>query len=120
MRGLRAAIHIAAQDTTGPNVWVATALTIRSNHVSAPRYHMIVLSGSLTPGVPLNSKVLVKVKKPGSTKWITLSTRLTSSTGGWSYNYKVLVKGRYYFRATYLGTTAFLPKTSSAISVLVK
>ena len=103
-----------------PVVPAATTLTIKSNHASTYRSHTIVLSGSLKPGVPLNSNVLLQYKKPGTTPWVTLSTRHTSSTGAWSYSYKVTKKGSYYFRAVYLGTSAFMPKTSSWIRVSVK
>jgi hypothetical protein len=99
---------------------VPTRLSIRSNHSSTTRYHTISLYGWLKPGLPLGSHVVVQAKKPGSSTWVTLSTRHTSATGYWSYPYKVRIRGSYYFRAKFAGSVGFGSVKSSSVKVSVK
>jgi tungstate transport system substrate-binding protein len=58
------------------------------------------LSGSLGRGVA-GRIVTIQVKKPGRAYWVDLTTRSANKLGRWSYKYKPILTGRYYFRARY-------------------
>ncbi len=108
---------VPVEPPAGP---VTTALTIRSDHSATTRYHIVAISGVLSPGVPMNSSVLLRVKKPGTSVWVTLTTCRTTASGAWGYRYKLVSRGKYYFQAMYKGSTAFKARTSSYISVTVR
>lgn len=95
----------------------ATSLSIKTNHGTITRNHSVTLSGSLRPGLPASTHVVVQMRKPGSSKWVSVSTRHTSSTGAWSFTRKLTAHGKYYFRATYAGSSTFGSKTSSSVHV---
>jgi hypothetical protein len=97
-----------------------TTLSIKSNHSSVRRNRSVVLSGSLRPGLPVNTHVTVQMRKPGSHTWVTVSTRHTSTSGAWSYSRKLTAKGKYYFRARYAGSAIFAAKISSSVGVTAK
>jgi hypothetical protein len=112
-----ASAHVTKTFTIGKQ---STTLTIKSNHSSTTHNHTIVLSGSLKPGLPANTHVVLQWRKSGSSVWRGLSTRHTSASGAYSFSYKATSRGTFYFRATFAGSSAFAAKTSSSVGVRVK
>lgn len=97
-----------------------TTLSIGSDHSSVKRYHSVVLSGIIKPDVANGTSIVVLAKKPGSSKYVKLSTRKTFSSHHWSYTYKLSSKGSYYFKAQYAGSATFGASTSKTIKVSSK
>jgi hypothetical protein len=110
-------VHVTKSFTIGGQ---ATTLSLRTNHASVTRNHSVVLSGMLKPGLPAGSPVVVQMRKSGSSTWVTLSTRSTSASGAWSYSRKLTSKGKFYFHATFAGSSSFGSNTSQWIAVTVK
>jgi hypothetical protein len=98
----------------------ATTLSIRTNHTSLLRNQVVTISGWLKPGLPVGTPVALRMRKAGSLVWVTLSTRSTSTTGYWSYAYKVTSRTTYYFKARFAGTTAFAAQWSRYLAVSVR
>jgi hypothetical protein len=101
-------------------VLIATSVSITSDHTSASYGHAIVFSGHVSSNISTNSHVEVWAKKPGSSTWVKLSTRHSTSTHHWSYTYAPPAKGTWYFQVRYAGTSKYGPSTSSSRAVTVK
>jgi photosystem II stability/assembly factor-like uncharacterized protein len=101
-------------------VLIATSLTITSNHTIASYGHTIVFSGHVSSNIGTNSHIEVRAKKPGSSTWVKLSTRHSTSTHHWSYSYAPPAKGKWYFQVRYAGTSKYGPSTSSSRAVTVR
>lgn len=112
-----ASAHVTKTFTIGKQ---STTLTIKSDHLSTRRSHRIVLSGSLKPGLPASTHVVIQWRKSGSSVWRGLSTRHTSATGAYSFSYRATSRGVFYFRARFAGSAAFAAKTSRSVRVRVK
>lgn len=91
--------------TPVPSTVPTGTITMRS---SAPAIYLrgaVVLSGRLIGG-RIGDRIVISVKKPGSTRWVYLTARLVyAANGAFSYRYVPPARGRYYFKANYLGST---------------
>jgi hypothetical protein len=102
---------------------VGTAVTIGSSATRVRYPRPFVLSGVLRPGY-VGDPVVAEVRKPGSARWSYSSARLcysTASSGGanWWYRYTPRLRGTYYFRARYYGSTDRYGSLSRTISVRI-
>jgi len=85
----------------------ATTCSIKASSSSIARRRTVTISGRVSGGVPAGTPVLLRVKRPGSSSYVTLRTVTTSSTGSWSYKAKLSYRGKYCFRATFAGSDLF-------------
>jgi photosystem II stability/assembly factor-like uncharacterized protein len=98
---------------------VATSVSITSDHTTVTSGHRIVFSGHISSNRPANTSVAFYARQPGSSTWVYLSTRKTTSTHHWSYTYAPAVKGTWYFQVRYAGTSKYGASTSSSRRVTV-
>ncbi|HEX9093776.1 MAG TPA: IPT/TIG domain-containing protein [Coriobacteriia bacterium] len=109
---------------TPGGVLSATSLSMFSNASSVRYPRPFVLSGVLAPGAQ-GDPVVVEVRKPGSARWSYSSARLVyaaAATGGgaWWYRYTPRLRGAYYFRARFAGSSDRLASVSRTIAVRVR
>jgi hypothetical protein len=114
---VRADLTVAAAFARNP---LATKVTITSNRTSVTHKRPVVLSGTISSTQPKNTHVVVYAKKPGSSTWVKLATRSTTSTHRWSYTYSPATKGTWYFQVRFAGTAKYAASTSSSRKVTVK
>jgi len=95
-----------------------TSLSLKRSKSTVKKNQYFTLSGAITPAAV--SKVTVHYKKPGTSAWKTLTTRMTSAVGRYSYRYRTRVKRTWSFRATFKETSAALGSTSPIIKVRVR
>ncbi len=112
--------NVESFHTANFSVRVKTAVSITSNHTSVVSRHPVVFTGHVSTSLPRNNRVEVWVKKPGSSKWVKLSTRLSTSTHHWSYTFKTTIRGTWYFQARFAGTSKYAPSTSTLRRVRVR
>ncbi|MBI5231039.1 MAG: hypothetical protein HY876_02615 [Coriobacteriales bacterium] len=96
-----------------------TSITIRANDYSVRRNVMFSLSGTLTSPWAGDS-VRVEVRKPGTSRYVLISTSKPSSSGYWRYSYRPKYRGSYYFRVRYLGSPSLGSSSSRTIRVVVR
>jgi photosystem II stability/assembly factor-like uncharacterized protein len=102
-------------------VRIATGVSITSNHTSIVHRHPVAFSGHISSNRPHNTHVEVWVKRPGSSVYVRLSTRHSTSSHHWSYTYSPSTKGTWYFQARYGGSpTYWAPSTSSTRTIKVR
>ena len=97
-----------------------TKVTITSNHTSVVHKHPVAFSGTVSSNLAKNTHVAVYVLRPGTTTWVLLSTRHTTSTHRWTYTYSPSTKGTWYFQARYAGSSKYAASTSSSRKIAVK
>ncbi len=88
-------------------VKASTSITIASSVARTVRSRSFVLSGIFKPW-KRGDKVIVDVKRPGSTHWTRASVRTAYATtsalsGRWSYRYTPRSRGTYAFRVRFAG-----------------
>jgi hypothetical protein len=98
----------------------STKVTITSNHTSVVHKHPVAFSGTVSSNLAKNTHVAVYVLRPGTTTWVLLSTRHTTSTHRWTYTYSPSTKGTWYFQARYAGSSKYAASTSSSRKITVK
>jgi predicted CXXCH cytochrome family protein len=99
---------------------IATTVTITSNRATVTHGHRVVFRGTISPTQPKNTHVVVYARRPGSIKWVRLSTRHTTSAHRWSYKYSPPTKGTWYFQARFAGTSTYAASTSSSRRIAVR
>jgi hypothetical protein len=102
---------------------VATTSSLSSNHSSVKHGKTVKLSSVLRHlglGGPAGVKVRYEYKKPGSSKWVLLTTRTTGSTGATSYTTKLKSRGTYSYRVRFLATALWTASTSRTVKVKSK
>jgi hypothetical protein len=98
-----------------------TACSLKTSTTSTHVNRTVTLSGKVTGGLPAKTHVRFEMKRPGSSKWWTITgTASVSSAGTVSIKYKVTRKGTYYFRLRYVGSTNFKASLSKSVKVVVK
>jgi photosystem II stability/assembly factor-like uncharacterized protein len=101
-------------------VLIATKVTITSNRTSVTHRHPVTFSGSISSTQPKNTHIYVYARRPGSSTWVKLSTRHTTSSHHWSYSYSPPTKGTWYFQARFSATSKYGASTSSSRKIAVK
>jgi hypothetical protein len=97
-------------------------LTISSSRTTVYRGQTVRYSGSITPNVPNGTKIVLQIRKSGSSTWKTLSTRSTYSGRLWAYSYtpKTRARGTYYVRAVYAGSSSNTAAMSASKKLVIK
>jgi alpha-tubulin suppressor-like RCC1 family protein len=101
-----------------------TALTISTCDPTVRYSHGLTLSGALQPAVR-GDLVTVEALLPGSTTWVTVSTRSIgwvnkTGAGRWSSDYRPRQRGIYAFRASFAGDAAREASQSAVLYVTVR
>lgn len=99
---------------------LATRLSIKRSASAVRRGAYVTISGVLSGGAPAGSKVVLIVKRPGTTRYVTLTTRATSASGAYSYRYKLGTRGTFVFRASFAGDATYLGSSSVPVSVVCR
>ena len=97
-----------------------TSVSITSRVTSLVHAHKLALSGHVSSNLVSNTHVEVWAKKPGSSTWVKLSTRHSTSSHHWSYSYSPSTKGTWYFQARFTGNSKYAASTSSSRRITVK
>jgi len=104
--------NVEAQNVATFTVNPALSLARSASVVSAGKY--FTLSGVLKPAAV--GSVVIQAKKPGASAFKNLTTRTTTTAGGYSYRCKTSTKGIWSFRSRFTDQKTAL----SALSVIVK
>jgi hypothetical protein len=99
---------------------IPTRLTITSNVTTVLKRHAVALSGTVSSGLPKNTKVVVYARKPGSAVWVKLAARSTTSAHRWTFAYAPSTKGTWYFEVTFPGSATYAAAVSSSRKVTVR
>jgi hypothetical protein len=103
------------------NAAVRTTISLRASGSSFRLGKYIGLSAVLSGGVPAGTLVRFEIRKPGTTRFVTLQTRAVNAAGSASAKrYKLTKRGTYYFRVRFLGNAGFAASTSSSRKVVVR
>jgi hypothetical protein len=109
--------HREATRTVTFRVLIKTTLTISSSTSSVAHGHRVGFSGTISPNQPGGSHVGFYVKKPGSGKWVRVSTRSVYSRHHWSYSYVLKSRGTYSFQVRFTTTSKYAGSTSRTVKV---
>jgi hypothetical protein len=99
------------------NARTKMSMPISVNHSSVKRNHSVVISGTVAKA---GIKVVLYVRRPGSSSYTPLKTLTASSAKKWSYTYKLTRRGPYYFKARFAGDGEWLASSSASRKVSVR
>jgi hypothetical protein len=94
-----------------------TKLTINAFYSSRPHGRFDYFYGAISPRMTLGTPIGFYVKKPGSRTWVRVVTRFTANSHNWSYSYRLVSRGTYYFQVRFAATAKYKAVTSRTISV---
>jgi hypothetical protein len=97
-----------------------TRLSIYADHTRVTHGHRVKFHGNIAPNMPNGTHIGFYVKKPGSSKWIRVSTRSTFSSHHWSYSYVLKSRGNYYFQVRFSATSKYAASMSRGLKVVSK
>jgi hypothetical protein len=97
---------------------VTTSLTIHRTVSSVKHGKAVRIYGRLIGGLPSHTKIRLRVQKNSGS--YTYVTGYTTSTGSYSFSYKLSKVGTYHFQTSYAGTTGFKASTSATLDVKSK
>ncbi len=102
---------------------VPTSLSIAVSRTVIAVRHRLTMSGVLKPGVQ-GSKLTVQVRKPRSTRYVTLAGLKASgiASGGvkWAASYVPTLRGVFFFRITFGGDAVRSASVSKIVKVTVR
>jgi len=117
--------HRSALFTVAPAV-SPTAVTIRRSASTVRAGRSVTLSGAVVPAGMAGGPVVIYVKRPGSTRWVYLTTRTAYASGdgaAWQYRYtmkRTLRRGYHRFKAVVPLQAGFLSSTSGVVTVRLR
>lgn len=116
---------IAVSFSADPEKPRTTALALSANVSSIRRNGFVRFTSRLSDGpgaMFFGCRVIFQVKKPGSTRWVTLTTRVATPSTGVAGTGRVQLtrRGNWYFRAIFRGTDDFKGSVSRTVRVTVR
>jgi hypothetical protein len=99
-----------------------TKLAIASSRTTVYHNHSVTYSGTIAPNMAGGTHVIVEIRKSGSSKWTTMSTRHTYGSHHWYYSYTPRTRrpGTYYVRARYAGSTTNTSCASASRKLVIR